>query len=68
MLTKIKDSKTLVKDLENRAILNIDNTRLSEYKSGRKKRKQNSERINNLEHSVKRIEEMLSVLLERIKG
>lgn len=67
MYKKIVDKDNLIKDTKSNAVLNIDNMSLLAYKKSKAKHKQVDERINRLEDSLYRIEEMLTILIGQKK-
>ena len=61
MYTKIKDVSGFVKSKH--SILNVDNGALDAYKISRKKRRNDDERINNIEESLEEIKRMLLLII-----
>lgn len=61
----IKDSDELIRDVDNNAVLNNNNTALENYKIQRKLKRDETKRIENLEQDVIEIKQMLKALLER---
>jgi hypothetical protein len=71
MLVEIKDNKNLIRDVNNRAILNTDIEGLKAYYAARnqalKEREEKqklSEKVNNLEKDITEIKDLLKQVLE----
>ncbi len=64
---KVKEHKDLIRDMESKAILNIDSQALMEHrrkKSVMKEVVNNSQKINQMENDIKEIKEMLFSLIK----
>jgi carbamoylphosphate synthase small subunit len=67
---KVQDHNDLVRDMNSKAILNIDQEALENHrrkKSVMKSLVENNQKVKELENDVKEIKQMLSCLLERYK-
>jgi carbamoylphosphate synthase small subunit len=67
---KVKEHNDIVRDMNSKAILNIDREALENHRRKKTVMKtivENNEKIHELENNVKEIKQMLSCLLERYK-
>jgi hypothetical protein len=67
---KVKDHKDLIRDLNSKAILNIDEVALENHRRNKSVMKsliENNIKVQELDDDVKEIKRMLSCLLERYK-
>jgi hypothetical protein len=67
---KVKDHNFLIRDMNSKAILNIDKEALENHRKKRDMMKnivENNQKIGELENNIKEIKELLYSLLERNK-
>jgi carbamoylphosphate synthase small subunit len=67
---KVKEHNDIVRDMDSKAILNIDRESLENHRRKKTVMKsivENNEKIHELDNDVKEIKQMLSCLLERYK-
>jgi hypothetical protein len=65
---KVKDHKGLIRDMNSKAILNVDNEALVEHRNRKNVMKNiidNSNKIEKLENDVNDIKQMLQILIDR---
>ncbi len=65
---KVKEYTNLVRDMNSKAILNIDEQMLKEHRRKKlfaKQMMENSDKINKLENDITEIKDMLSFLINR---
>lgn len=65
---KVKDHKNLVRDVNSKAVLNLDKQALDEHRNKKKMVKElfnNNAKINKLEEDVNEIKSLLKQLLEK---
>lgn len=65
---KVKDHKGLIRDMNSKAILNVDNEALVEHRNRKNVMKNiidNSHKIEKLENDVNDIKQMLQILINR---
>ena len=67
---KVKDHKGLIRDLNSKAILNVDNEALTEHRNRKnvmKKMVDTTEKIEKLENDINQIKDMLIQLIQKNK-
>ncbi len=67
---KVKDHKGLIRDMNSKAILNVDNESLMDHRNKKnvmKKMLENSNKIDKLENDVSEIRDMLQLIINRLK-
>lgn len=65
---KVKDHKGLIRDMNSKAILNVDNEALVEHRNRKNVMKNiidNAQKIEKLENDVNDIKQMLQILIDR---
>ena len=68
-ISKIKDNPGLVRDMKNQAVLSVDNNALHAYKLNRKKQKEISEAIddiNNMKQDINDLKTLMQRILDKI--
>ena len=65
---KVKGHSNLIRDENNNAILNTDSTEYNNYLSLRSKRKQGSERIDNMENDLKSLKDDINEIKTLLKA
>ena len=68
---KVKDHNGLVRDMESKAILNVDTKALIEHRSKKQVMKgviDNSKKIDNLENDISEIKQLLAQLINNTKA
>ena len=60
MLTKVKDNSSYVRDMTNRAILNVDSNGLDSYKIKKRAMQQQKDNINNLTNDVNQLKDEIT--------
>ena len=65
---KVKGHSNLVRDENSNAILNTDSTEYNNYLSLRSKRKQGSERIDNMENDLKSLKDDINEIKTLLKA
>jgi len=60
MLTKVKDDSSYVRDMTNRAILNVDSNGLDSYKIKKRAMQQQKDNINNLTNDVNQLKDEIA--------
>jgi hypothetical protein len=63
---RVEGSSTLIRDLRNNAILNMDNTTIEKAKKAKMLRKEKEKEIDELKKDVQDIKEMLNQIVERL--
>ena len=63
---RVEGSSTLIRDLRNNAILNMDNATIEKAKKAKMLRKEKEEEIDELKKDVQDIKEMLNQIVERL--
>lgn len=63
---RVEGSSTLIRDLRNNAILNMDNTTIEKAKKAKALRKDKEKEIDELKKDVQDIKEMLNQIVERL--
>ena len=67
MKARVENHNTLVRDLNNNAILNVDNTAIEKAKIVKKLRKSQKQEIQDLKHDVGELKDMMREKLDRLK-
>tara|TARA_X000001316_G_C907287_1_gene23614 strand:+ start:314 stop:517 length:204 start_codon:yes stop_codon:yes gene_type:complete len=67
MKARVENHNTLVRDLNNNAILNVDNTAIEKAKIVKKLRKSQKQEIQDLKHDVVELKSMMREILDRLK-
>lgn len=67
MKARVENHNTLVRDLNNNAILNVDNTAIEKAKIVKKLRKSQKQEIQDLKHDVGELKDMMREILDRLK-
>lgn len=62
---KVKDDKGLVRDMDSKAILNIDVQSLQDHRRKKQAALQQTKRLESLEQSVAEMKEMLRILIQK---
>jgi len=65
---KVKGHSNLIRDENSNAILNTDSTEYNNYLSLRSKRKQGSERIDNMENDLKSLKDDINEIKTLLKA
>jgi hypothetical protein len=63
---RVEGSSTLIRDLRNNAILNMDNATIEKAKKAKALRKDKEKEIDELKKDVQDIKEMLNQIVERL--
>jgi len=63
---RVEGSSTLIRDLRNNAILNMDNATIEKAKKAKMLRKEKEKEIDELKKDVQDIKEMLNQIVERL--
>jgi|DEB0MinimDraft_10_1074344.scaffolds.fasta_scaffold241498_2 hypothetical protein len=63
---RVEGSSTLIRDLRNNAILNMDNATIEKAKKAKALRKEKEKEIDELKKDVQDIKEMLNQIVERL--
>lgn len=61
---KVKDNLGLIRDMDSKAILNIDTQALQDHRKRRQAALMQSRRLDNLEQSVAEMKQMLQILIK----
>tara|TARA_S200002703_G_C3764452_1_gene235346 strand:- start:228 stop:431 length:204 start_codon:yes stop_codon:yes gene_type:complete len=67
MKARVENHNTLVRDLNNNAILNVDNTAIEKAKIVKKLRKSQKQEIQDLKHDVGELKDMMREILDRLR-
>jgi hypothetical protein len=67
MKARVENHNTLVRDLNNNAILNVDNTAIEKAKIAKKLRRSQKQEINELKSDVGELKSMMREILDRLK-
>ena len=67
MKAKVENHNTLVRDLNNNAILNIDRTSIEKAKLSKKLRKSQKQEIEDIKYQVGELRDMMREILDRLK-
>ena len=67
MRAKVENYNTLVRDLNNNAILNLDNVSIQKAKIVKKARKSQNEEIQGLKNEVGELKSMMREILDRLR-
>lgn len=67
MRAKVENHNTLVRDLNNNAILNLDNVSIQKAKIVKKARKSQNEEIQGLKNEVGELKSMMREILDRLR-
>jgi len=67
MRAKVENHNTLVRDLNNNAILNMDNVSIQKAKIVKKSRKDQNDEIQGLKNEVGELKSMMREILDRLK-
>lgn len=68
---KVKDHNGLIRDMDSKAILNVDTKALTEHRSKKQVMKgviDNSKKIDNLENDISEIKQLLAQLINNTKA
>lgn len=63
---RVEGSSTLIRDLRNNAVLNMDNAAIEKAKQAKILRKQKEKELDDLKQDVLDIKEMLNKIVERL--
>ena len=67
MKAKVENHNTLVRDLNNNAILNVDRTSIEKAKLSKKLRKSQRQEIEDIKYQVGELRDMMREILDRLK-
>jgi len=67
MKAKVENHNTLVRDLNNNAILNVDITSIEKAKLSKKLRKSQKQEIEDIKYQVGELRDMMREILDRLK-
>lgn len=67
MKARVENHNTLVRDLNNNAILNVDNTAIEKAKIAKKLRRSQKQEIQDLKHDVGELKDMMREILDRLR-
>lgn len=67
MKARVENHNTLVRDLNNNAILNVDNTAIEKAKIAKKLRRSQKQEIDELKSDVGELKSMMREILDRLK-
>lgn len=67
MKAKVENHNTLVRDLHNNVILNVDKTSIEKAKLSKKLRKNQKQEIEDLKYQVVELKDMMREILDRLK-
>jgi len=67
MKAKVENHNTLVRDLNNNAILNVDKTSIEKAKLSKKLRKSQKQEIEDIKYQVGELRDMMREILDRLK-
>jgi hypothetical protein len=66
MKAKVENHNTLIRDLNNNAILNIDNVSIKNAQRVKRARKTDKQEIDQLKHEVGELKSMMREILDRL--
>jgi hypothetical protein len=67
MKAKVENHNTLVRDLNNNAILNVDKNSIEKAKLSKKLRKSQRQEIEDIKYQVGELRDMMREILDRLK-
>jgi len=67
MKARVENHNTLVRDLNNNAILNVDTTSIKKAKIAKDLRRSQKQEIQDLKHDVSELKDMMREILDRLR-
>jgi len=65
---KVEGNPTLIRDLNNNAILNVDGVSIKNARSARVRKDENKQELESLKHEVTELKSMMREILERLSA